>query len=173
MLHPNITLLLSCVVIVGFGSLRVLLMTKISVFKKIFVQKTWKTIILDSKIEHSLNMNQTSIKELDLLYPSLGMTKEIMSQGPQVLDMEYRGSIFLLQHLHPVSSSNIHPVGLVLQQQWVLLHEVMSLGIMVCVTLIPKTFEYVHLIILLHEEILAFQNHPSTSYLKHLQKSIA
>jgi hypothetical protein len=68
MLHPNITLLLSCVVIVGFGSLRVLLMTKISVFKKIFVQKTCKTIILDSKIEHSLNMNQTSIKELDMLF---------------------------------------------------------------------------------------------------------
>jgi hypothetical protein len=29
-----------------------------------------------------------------------------------------------------------------------LLHEVMSLGIMVCVTLILKTFEYVHLILL-------------------------
>jgi hypothetical protein len=49
----------------------------------------------------------------------------------------------------------------------------MSPGIMVCVTLILKTFEYVHLIILLHEETLAFQNHPSTSHLKHLQKSIA
>jgi hypothetical protein len=37
--------------------------------------------------------------------------------------------------------------GLVLYQRWFLLHEVMSLGIMVCVTLILKTFEYVHLII--------------------------
>jgi hypothetical protein len=55
--------------------------------------------------------------------------------------------MFLLQHLHLVSSSSIHPIGLVLQQQWVLLHEVMSLGIMVCVTLILKTFEYVHLIL--------------------------
>jgi hypothetical protein len=35
----------------------------------------------------------------------------------------------------------------VLQQQWVLLHEVMSPGTMVCVTLILKTFEYVHLIL--------------------------
>jgi hypothetical protein len=158
-------------------------MTKISVFKKIFVQKTCKTTIIEVKIEHSLNMNQTSIKELDMLSPSLGITKEIVSQGPQVLDMEYRepyrlepgprGPIFLLQLLHPVSGSNIHPIGLVLQQQWVLLHEVMSPGIMVCVTLILKTFEYVHLIILLHEETLAFQNHPSTSDLKHLQKSIA
>jgi hypothetical protein len=36
--------------------------------------------------------------------------------------------------------------GLVLYQRWFLLHEVMSSGIMVCVTLILKTFEYVHLI---------------------------
>ena len=36
-------------------------------------------------------------------------------------------------------------IGLVLCQRWLLLHEVMSLGIMVCVTLIIKTFEYVHL----------------------------
>jgi hypothetical protein len=36
--------------------------------------------------------------------------------------------------------------GLVLYQRWFLLHEVMSLGIMVCVTLNLKTFEYVHLI---------------------------
>jgi hypothetical protein len=36
--------------------------------------------------------------------------------------------------------------GLVLYQRWFLLHEVMSPGIMVCVTLILKTFEYVNLI---------------------------
>ena len=37
-------------------------------------------------------------------------------------------------------------IGLVLCQRWFLLHEVMSPGIMVCVTLIIKTLEYVHLI---------------------------
>jgi hypothetical protein len=55
--------------------------------------------------------------------------------------------LFILQHLHFVSINNIHHLGLVLQQRWILLHEVMSLGIMVCVTLILKTFEYVHLIL--------------------------
>ena len=35
---------------------------------------------------------------------------------------------------------------MVLCQRWFLLHEVISLGIMVCVTLITKTLEYVHLI---------------------------
>jgi hypothetical protein len=37
-------------------------------------------------------------------------------------------------------------IGLVLCQRWFFLHEVMSPGIMVCVTLIIKTLEYVHLI---------------------------
>ena len=37
-------------------------------------------------------------------------------------------------------------IGFVLCQKWFLLHEVMSPGIMVCVTMILKTFEYVHLI---------------------------
>ena len=37
-------------------------------------------------------------------------------------------------------------IGLFLYQRWFLLHEVMSSGIMVCVTLIVKTFEYVDLI---------------------------
>ena len=145
-------------------------MTKISVFKKIFVQKTCKTTIIEVKIEHSFNMNQTSIKELDMLSPSLGITKEIVSQGPQVLDMEYRepyrlepgprGPIFLLQLLHPVSGSNIHPIGLVLQQQWVFLHEVMSPGIMVCVTLILKIFEYVHLILFASGRMLGLYAFP-------------
>jgi hypothetical protein len=80
-----------------------------------------------------------------------------MSRGPQVLNMEYREPyllepgpgepIFLLQCLHLVSSSNIHPISLVLQQQWVFIHEVMSPGIMVCVTMILKIFQYVNLII--------------------------
>ena len=38
-------------------------------------------------------------------------------------------------------------IGLVLCQRWLLLHEVMTLGIMVCVILILKTFEYVHLVL--------------------------
>lgn len=87
-----------------------------------------------------------------------------MSQGPQVLDMEYQepyrlepgpgGPILLIQCLHLVSGSDIHPIVLVLQQQWVLLHEVMSLGIMVCVTMIFKTFEYVHLILFTYDVCL-------------------
>ena len=44
--------------------------------------------------------------------------------------------------------------GLVLYQRWFLLHEVMSLGIMVCVTLILKTFEYVHLVHFVSNECL-------------------
>jgi hypothetical protein len=45
----------------------------------------------------------------------------------------------------PTAAASI-TIGLVLCHRWLLLHEVMSLGIMVCVTLIIKTFEYVHLI---------------------------
>jgi hypothetical protein len=45
----------------------------------------------------------------------------------------------------PTTTTSI-TIGLVLCQRWFLLHEVMSPGIMVCVTLIIKTFEYVHLI---------------------------
>jgi hypothetical protein len=81
-----------------------------------------------------------------------------MSRGPQVLDMEYRepdqlehglgGPIFSsFQSLHFVNSDNIHHLGLLLYQRWFLLHEVMSSDIMVCVTLILKTFEYVHLVL--------------------------
>ena len=81
-----------------------------------------------------------------------------MSRGPQLLDMEYRkpdrlkhgpgGAIFSsFQRLHFVSNNYIHHLGLVLQQRWIFLREVMSSGIMVCVTLILKIFEYVPLII--------------------------
>jgi hypothetical protein len=81
-----------------------------------------------------------------------------MSRGPHVLDMEYRepdrlenghgGPIFYsFQRLHFVNNNNIHHFSLVLYQRWFLLYEVMSLGIMVCVTLILKTFEYVHLVL--------------------------
>ena len=58
-------------------------------------------------------------------------------EGPPFLS----SSIFILS---AVAASTT--IGLVLCQRWFLLHEVMSLGIMVCVTLILKTFEYVHLI---------------------------
>jgi predicted benzoate:H+ symporter BenE len=80
-----------------------------------------------------------------------------MSRGPQVLDMEYREPDRLSMALEgpsflPFSTSTLSAaatsitIGLVLCQRWFLLHEVMSPGIMVCVTLILKTFEYVHLI---------------------------
>ena len=90
--------------------------------------------------------------------PLLGITKEIVSQGPQVLDMEYRepdwlehgpgGPIFSFFSASTLSVAAASiTISLFLCQRWFLLHEVMSLGIMVCVTLILKTFEYVHLIL--------------------------
>jgi hypothetical protein len=45
----------------------------------------------------------------------------------------------------PAATTSI-TIGLVLCQRWFLLHEVMSPDIMVCVTLILKTFEHVHLV---------------------------
>ena len=59
-------------------------------------------------------------------------------QEPDRLEHGPGGPIFFLQRLHFVSNNNIHHIGLVLQR--VLLHEVMGPGIMVCVTLILKTF---------------------------------
>ena len=53
----------------------------------------------------------------------------------------------------PVTTASI-TIGLVLCQKWFLLLEVMSPGIMVCVTLILKTFEYVHLIPFVSNECL-------------------
>jgi hypothetical protein len=61
---------------------------------------------------------------LVLLSPILGITKEIMSRGPQVLDMEYREpddlnlaseGPFFLQCIPSISSSSIHPTSLVLK----------------------------------------------------------
>jgi hypothetical protein len=59
-----------------------------------------------------------------MLSPTLGITKEIMSRGPQVLDMEYRepddlsmapeGPSFL-QCSPFISSSSIHPTSLFLK----------------------------------------------------------
>jgi hypothetical protein len=87
------------------------------------------------------------------LSPILGITKEIMSRDPQVLDGECREMDDLSLALEGPSfiwcilsiNISIHPISLVLKWQWVLLHEVMSPGIMVCVTLIFKAIEYVAL----------------------------
>jgi hypothetical protein len=81
-----------------------------------------------------------------------------MSQGPQVLDMEYRepdqlehgprGPIF-----SSFSASTLSTIAASItlawscSKRWILLHEVMSLVIMVCVTLILKTFKCVHLVL--------------------------
>jgi len=46
----------------------------------------------------------------------------------------------------PAAAAASITLGLVLCQRWFFLHEVMSPVIMVCVTLVIKTFEYVHLI---------------------------
>jgi hypothetical protein len=58
-------------------------------------------------------------------------------EGPPFLS----SSIFVLS----IAATSI-TIGLVLCQSWFLLHEVISPGIMVCVTLIIKTIEYMHLI---------------------------
>jgi hypothetical protein len=59
-----------------------------------------------------------------LLSPILRITKEIMSRGPHVLDMEYREPYDLslalegpsfLQRLPSISNNNIHPISLVLK----------------------------------------------------------
>jgi uncharacterized membrane protein YraQ (UPF0718 family) len=77
-----------------------------------------------------------------------------MFRGSQVLDIEYREPYDLslppegpsfLQCIPSINNNIIHPTSVVLKWKWVLLHEVMSLGIMVCVTLIFETFEYVAL----------------------------
>jgi hypothetical protein len=44
-------------------------------------------------------------------------------------------------------------IDLVLCRKWSLLHEVISPGIMVCVTLIIKTLQYVHLIPFLSKKL--------------------
>jgi hypothetical protein len=80
-----------------------------------------------------------------------------MSRGPQVLDMEYRepdrlwhglgGPMFLTFNASTLSTVETSiTIDLFLYQRWFLLHEVMSPVIMVCVALILKTFEYLHLI---------------------------
>jgi hypothetical protein len=59
-----------------------------------------------------------------MLFPSLWITKDIMSQGPRVLDMDYREpddlSIALegpsfLQCSPQITSSNIHHTSLILK----------------------------------------------------------
>jgi hypothetical protein len=60
--------------------------------------------------------------------------------------MALEGPSFLTFRASSLSAAATSSItfGLVLHQRWFLLHEVMSPGIMVCVTLILKTFEYVH-----------------------------
>jgi hypothetical protein len=53
----------------------------------------------------------------------------------------------------PTAATSI-TIGLVLCQRWFLIHEVMSPGIMVCVTLIIETLEYVHLILFVSNKCL-------------------
>jgi hypothetical protein len=61
--------------------------------------------------------------------------------------MALEGTYFLPFNASILSAATTSiTIVLVLCQRWFLLHEVMSPGIMVCVTLIIKTLEYVHLI---------------------------
>jgi hypothetical protein len=61
--------------------------------------------------------------------------------------MALEGPPFLSSRIFILSAAAASiTIGLVLCQRWFLLHEVISPGIMVCVTLIIKPFEYVHLI---------------------------
>ena len=110
--------------------------------------------LLWTRVKKGEGIMTPSAIALGLLSPILGITKEIMSRGPQVLDMECRepddlsmvpeGPSFLQCSPH-ITSSSIHHTGLVLKWQWVLLHEVISLGIMVCIAPIFKTFKHVAL----------------------------
>jgi hypothetical protein len=86
----------------------------------------------------------------DLLSLSPGITKEIVSRGPHVPDMECQEpddlSIaskgpFFLQVQSTYRQQQCH--GPVLKWQWVSLHEVMSPGIMVCFILIFEALEHV------------------------------
>jgi hypothetical protein len=89
-----------------------------------------------------------------MLSPSLGINKEIMYRGQQVLDMEcpeiddlsmaLEGPSFLQCSPH-ITTNNIHDTNLVLKWKWILIHEVINLGIMVCITLIFKPLEHVEL----------------------------
>ena len=61
--------------------------------------------------------------------------------------MALEGPPFLFSSIHILSAAVASTtIGLILCQRGFLLHEVISSGIMVCVTLIIKTLEYVHLI---------------------------
>jgi hypothetical protein len=63
---------------------------------------------------------------------------------PDDLSMTPEGPSFLQCSPH-ITNNSIHHIGLVLKWQWVLLHEVMSPGIMVCITPIFKSLEHVAL----------------------------
>jgi hypothetical protein len=59
-----------------------------------------------------------------MLSPILGITKEIMSRGPQAVDMEFREpdelrvaleGPYFIQFIPPISSSSVHPISVVLK----------------------------------------------------------
>jgi hypothetical protein len=61
--------------------------------------------------------------------------------------MALEGPPFLSSNIFALSgAATFITIGLVLCQRWFLLHEVISPGIMVCVTLIIKTIQCMHLI---------------------------
>jgi hypothetical protein len=61
--------------------------------------------------------------------------------------MALEGPPFLSYNIHILSAATTSTtIGLVLCQKGFFLHQVISLGIMVCVTLIIKTIERMHLI---------------------------
>jgi hypothetical protein len=82
---------------------------------------------------------------------NLGVTKEIISQGPLIVDMECRepdghsispkGPYFSLMHSTHHKQQQHPPHSLGPKRKCFFLHEVMSLGIMVIVTLIFKACE--------------------------------
>jgi hypothetical protein len=60
--------------------------------------------------------------------------------------MALEGPPFISSSIFILSATTSITIDLVLCQRWFLLREVISPGIMVCVTLIIKTLKYVHLI---------------------------
>jgi hypothetical protein len=94
-----------------------------------------------------------TIKESWHVTPNLVVTKEIMSRGPQIADMECREpngqsiaakdpSFSMMHSTHHEQQQHL-PHRPSPKRKWVLLHEVMSLGIMVSVSQIFVAFEHV------------------------------
>jgi hypothetical protein len=106
--------------IVNQKRINVSLLKKIKKLEQEKVQERQRNSDLEQIVR---NLSQR-VDVLELLSSILGITKEIMSRGPQVLDMEYREPYdlslaledpSLLQCLPSINSSNIHPIDLVLK----------------------------------------------------------